>query len=63
MATIDFRLQLAPAELAEAAEDVERLLDGNPALDLCPACRHVLEALDDAITDAVVDGGSTSVRH
>lgn len=49
MRTIEVRLTLGEAELLEAAEDLERLLDGENA---SPLLRHLLLAVDDAFTGA-----------
>jgi hypothetical protein len=45
------RVDLAAADLADAAEGMEAVLDASADLDLPPALVRLLLALDEAITD------------
>lgn len=42
-------MRLEPAELLDAGEDVERLLERHAELELSPAVVDILWALDDAL--------------
>lgn len=49
---VRFAATMSASELSEAGDDVERLLDYCDDLDVTPAARTLLAALDEAITDA-----------
>lgn len=61
MPTIRFETAANTAELIDAGEALEALLETrDEALDLTPALLRLLLALDEAITDAVRDGGANA---
>jgi hypothetical protein len=47
--SVELRLEMSHADFLDAAEDIGGLLDRFDELDLSPACRDLLLALDDAI--------------
>jgi hypothetical protein len=49
---LELRLALPEAELLDASDDLQRLLEQEEHEWLGPASRHLLLALNDAITDA-----------
>jgi hypothetical protein len=49
-----FRVELSHDELLDAAEDVERVLFESDRLDLTPAGRGLFHALDEAVSEIIV---------
>lgn len=47
---VSLRVDVARAGILDAAEDLERLLDAADDLELSPACRELVIALDEAVT-------------
>jgi hypothetical protein len=53
MRTIELHLDMDEGDLLDASEEILQLVEGDP--ELCPPLRHLLVAIDDAITDALVE--------
>ncbi len=60
MCRIQLQLDVPEAELLDASDDVQRLIDGEG--EFCPPLRDLLAALDDAITVAFVEEAAARSR-